>query len=250
MHIGVLDRSRPSRVTVRLDEQPNSRGEARRTDVIVADPGDHAAPQAFLIEQSPESIASAHFHDGNQFQVVVAGNGLLGKHPVRPYTVHYASLHTGYGPLVAGTEGLSYLTLRARPGCPPIWLPEQKHLMQPGPRCNIESAPSDTEQSAERLVRNAVTIETMLMPRDEGIAAWMLRIPPNDTATPPPHPKSGGQYRIVAGGSIRADGRLLGHLACIFVPGPESDTAITSGPDGLDVLVLQFPEESPPACGR
>ncbi len=247
MRVGVLDRSRLSRVTVRLDEQPNSRGEARRTDVIVADPADRAAPQAFLIEQSPESIASAHFHDGNQFQVVVAGGGLLGKHPVRPYTVHYASRHTGYGPLVAGTEGLSYLTLRARPGCPPIWLPGQKHLMQPGPRCNIESPPSDADGTADRLARKAVSVETLLTPRDEGIAAWMLRIPPGERAMPPLHPKSGGQYRVVAGGSMQAEGRVVGHLACIFVPGPESDTAITSGPEGLDVLVLQFPEEPVPA---
>jgi hypothetical protein len=52
VHVGVLDRSRPSRVTVRLDEQPNSRGEARRPDVIVADPADRSARQALLIEQS------------------------------------------------------------------------------------------------------------------------------------------------------------------------------------------------------
>ena len=40
-----------------------------------------------------------HFHVQDQFQVVAEGGGTLGRHAVAPIHVHYASRHTGYGPL-------------------------------------------------------------------------------------------------------------------------------------------------------
>src|ERR1700688_3914012 len=56
-------------------------------------------PMAFLVGQDPGSTASAHYHQANQFQLVVHGNATMGVHEVRPVTVHFASAHTAYGPI-------------------------------------------------------------------------------------------------------------------------------------------------------
>src|SRR4051794_13737782 len=69
-------------------------------------------PMAFLVEQDPGSIATAHYHQADQFQVVVGGDGIMGTHEARPVTVHFAAKHTAYGPIRAGEAGVHYFTLR------------------------------------------------------------------------------------------------------------------------------------------
>jgi hypothetical protein len=69
-------------------------------------------PMAFLVEQSAETVVQAHFHQANQWQVVVGGGGMLGRHAVEPVAVHYTNAFSSYGPLTAGPRGLHYFTLR------------------------------------------------------------------------------------------------------------------------------------------
>lgn len=57
-------------------------------------PKDAVGPVGYLVEQERNSTILPHFHQANQFQVVVAGGGLLGKLPVGPVTVHYAGAFT------------------------------------------------------------------------------------------------------------------------------------------------------------
>ena len=52
-------------------------------------------PMAFLVEQDPGEVANAHFHQADQFQVVVAGSGTLGAHAVQPVSVHFAAAPAG-----------------------------------------------------------------------------------------------------------------------------------------------------------
>ena len=102
------------------------------TDVIgsLADPA--RQPQAFLVEQDPNWTLRTHFHLQFQFQVVVAGSGTLGRHPLAPYTVHYTTPESGYGPIVSGDEGLSYFTIREVGGRGAHFLPESREEMQAG----------------------------------------------------------------------------------------------------------------------
>src|SRR3954464_12357154 len=73
-------------------------------------PGPEAVyPMAFLVEQPPGSVVQTHFHEANQFQLVVGGSGTLGKHAVQPIAVHYSNAFSAYGPITAGEEGLQYL---------------------------------------------------------------------------------------------------------------------------------------------
>ena len=69
-------------------------------------------PQAYYVEQPPQSKVPAHFHDTNQFQVFFNGSIVFGKKLINTLAVHYANGHTPYGPLITNNEFSHYLTLR------------------------------------------------------------------------------------------------------------------------------------------
>src|SRR5262245_24313814 len=56
------------------------------------------APHAVYAEWDAERISRAHFHQNDQFQVVVGGKGRLGRHELCPYTVHFSRAYSPYGP--------------------------------------------------------------------------------------------------------------------------------------------------------
>ena len=85
-----------------------------RTNYQGTDTSYRDTPQALLVEQTPNSVVPPHFHGIDQFQGVVNGSGMLGKHRVAPVCIHYANAYTGYGPINAGDDGIYYFTLRAQ----------------------------------------------------------------------------------------------------------------------------------------
>src|SRR5258708_1770996 len=70
------------------------------------------APHSLLVECDPAWVIRPHYHDIAQYQVVMCGGGTLGKHELAPGVVQYADAHTPYGPIEAGSEGLSFFVLR------------------------------------------------------------------------------------------------------------------------------------------
>jgi hypothetical protein len=73
------------------------------------------APTAFLAQYDPGEKSCTHFHQVDQFQVLVRGKGTLGRHEVAPYYVHFARAYTPYGPLHADEQsGWTFMTLRTR----------------------------------------------------------------------------------------------------------------------------------------
>jgi hypothetical protein len=216
-------------------------GETSRTEIITPDLAQGTGPQAFLVEQGPLSLNAPHFHTQDQFQVVVAGNGTLGRQTVAPYMVHYAGAHTGYGPLLAGPSGFSYLTLRARPDPgPPHYLPAQRALMKDVPRMNVHSEAVEID-AAMGFPEGADDCAVVLDRRADAGTAWLLRLPPDTTRAAPHLPGRGGAFRVVLQGALLAGDGPLGRLACMFVDALDADTPLQAGPDGAQVLVLQFP---------
>lgn len=69
-------------------------------------------PQILLVEQSPRAELLPHYHASDQFQIFIEGEGRLGKHDVRPVSIHYTNRYTGYGPLIANNGGIQYFVLR------------------------------------------------------------------------------------------------------------------------------------------
>jgi uncharacterized protein YjbI with pentapeptide repeats len=59
---------------------------------------------------------------------------------------------------------------------------------------------------------------------------------------PTPDPvHGGGQYLLVAGGTLLHDGVLLPSLSCLYVSADTGPFLLQSGADGLEILLLQFP---------
>ena len=202
---------------------------------------DNGLPQGFLVLQPPGAVTPAHFHEPNQFQVFVAGNGKMGTHDAPPLTVQYANGHTTYGPIVAGDQGVQYFTLRQRwdPGAK--YMPANRHLLRKGgQRARIKAGIADADD-ATRQARTAPELEVIFPREDDGLAAWVLRLGPGMAETLPAPAEAGGQYLIVASGTMAHDGRSLDRLSTVYVTAEEAALTVTAGPTGLDLLVLQYP---------
>jgi hypothetical protein len=204
-----------------------------------ADPAPDALfPMAFLVEQDPGSIANSHYHQQDQFQVVVDGSGVMGTHEVGPVTVHFAGAYTAYGPIRAHpVEGVTYFTLR--------------NGFDPGARFMADAENRTALRHVQgRVHREAVAgllpvssgpTVAVLGPDADGMGAWRYRLAAHERAVGE-EPSSGrGQYWVVLAGGMQLGGELLPARSCVFV-GPQATAfTVAAGPDGLDVLAMQFP---------
>lgn len=205
-------------------------------------------PVAFLVEKKANAIVPPHFHEVNQFQVIAEGHGTLGKTAVQPFTLHYTNGYTGYGPIRAAEDGIAFFTLRNRfdPGAK--YFPGGRSFMKPAPKRHRVSGPLLPSTAATLQHQTQTELDTVFEPEADGLAAWFLRAAPN-SRTQAPHPgQGGGQYVIVAAGSLQHDGATLPRLSCLYVSAAEEPLTLEAGPDGLEVLMMQFPvaEAYPP----
>jgi rubredoxin len=202
-------------------------------------------PQAFLVENSPHRMLRTHFHDVDQFQVIVDGDGTLGKHAVRPFTVHFARAHTPYGPITAGDKGLTWFTIRARRDSDGAqFLPEQREQLEQAAGRNpwqISQDPVFLESDGDVTLRAISGISD-----DRGLAAYSLRMKPNVTTLAPDPSGTGGQYLVVVRGSLQHDGREQRPLTISYVEPQGGRFELTAGKEGLDALVLNFPRHDAP----
>jgi rubredoxin len=202
-------------------------------------------PQAFLVENTPHRVLRTHYHDVDQFQVIVQGDGTLGRHAVRPYSVHFARAHTPYGPITAGASGIAWLTIRARRDADGAqFLPEK--------RAQLERAASRKPWQISReapFVESSDGVSLQSVPDvvdERGLAAYALRMKPHAKTLAPDPAATGGQYLVVLRGSVIRDGREQGALAIGYVAPSDGRLALQAGNEGLDALVLHFPRHDAP----
>ena len=199
-------------------------------------------PMASFVEQLPHTIIPSHFHAVNQFQVVVEGEGILGKRAVYPWTVHYTNGFTGYGPLCAGAAGMAFFTLRNRHDAGGArYFPAGQSFMQPAPKRHHLVGPLILSSAAALHSRQRATCDLVLAQEDDGLAAWCLRLGPNMRTHTPDPAYGGGQYLLVAGGTLWHDGAMLPRLSCLYVSADTGAFVLQSGTEGLEALLLQFP---------
>lgn len=238
IHAATLDEARPSRVERRIDTF-----EGHVTDFIATFEKRAPGPQAFLVEQNPNWVTPTHFHLEHQFQVIVGGSGSLGRTPVEPFAVHYAAPETGYGPITAGPNGISYLTLRAE-GDTGAWYlhkPGVRERMRPGLRREQQhGAPSEALRATALADLNSPITEALIAPRADGLAAWVARLPPQQSWRLPESAPHGGRHYVVTAGLVHLGQRSLHALSLAFAD-PGDTCEFTAGPNGADLLVLQFP---------
>jgi rubredoxin len=218
-----------------------------RTHFLTAAPGTRD-PQAFMVQYAPARVLRTHFHDVDEFQIVVAGRGTFGRHAIAPFTVHFARAFTPYGPIVAGAEGLSFLTLRARrDSAGPQLLPDRREALE---RVEGRTPWQAAEQLCFAPADGAVSIVPLTKLVDaSGLAAWVMHLPPESSAAAPAATNSGGQYIVVLQGSVSLGSRSLAAPAVGFVANDDVPPILAGATQAAVLAVLNFPRhDSTPSC--
>lgn len=226
-----------------LDSGSVNPGSVEGPEYVEPEPGEIRPPQAFLVEQEPGATVHAHFHYVDQFQVVVGGSGRIGKHDLTPIMVHFAGANTPYGPILPSDQGLSYFTLRASADTTGAqFMPAARDRRRPSPwRYELAQPVISTEEALSG--RRKVEIEPVLS-GDGGLSVVMFRLPPGGSVITPPPSEGNGQSLLVTAGSILHGDEVCERLSALFVPPASPAPRLTAGPEGADVLLLQFPKTS------
>lgn len=204
-------------------------------------PHEPGRPQAFLVRQAPGHALRVHCHPAQQFQLVTAGSGVIGKHPLQPVSLHYASRESGYGPLVAGEEGLDYYTIRAQ-GTRETWfLPDQRGRLTAGlHKRHAYGGPVPCSNDAQRRERCEPACELLLRAED-GAAAWMLRLPAGAPVAPEMAHAATTRFCYVASGGVQCEGRSLQAGDLVAEQGGSAAACMRAGDEGADMVIMQFP---------
>ncbi len=202
-------------------------------------------PMAFLVEKEAGAVTRPHFHQADQYQVVVAGTGKLGLHDVASVAVHYTDPFSAYGPIVAAEEGIHWFTLR---NC---WDPGARYM--PAERQALRAArgsyqhgeatvePMPVPSAAELVAAATVSCLPLIEESADGLGTWRYRLPPGAAVQGPDPAKGGGQFWLVLAGTMAAgDPALLPPNSCIFVAPTDGPLAATAGPQGAEALCMQF----------
>jgi hypothetical protein len=204
-------------------------------------------PMAFLVEKEPHAVTKPHFHQADQYQVIVQGGGRLGTHDVGTVAVHYTDAWSSYGPIVAADEGISWFTLRNAwdPGA--RYMPAAREQLRAARTRNFQhreatAAPMPVTVLAELARTDCLSCTTVLEQTPDGMATWRYRLPPGARLNGRDPASGGGQFWIVLSGSAATDGTaFLPPNSCVFVAPDDGPLAVRAGDGGAETLCLQFP---------
>jgi hypothetical protein len=204
----------------------------------IGEPGqlDDAAQAFLVVRPFAGARIEPHFHDVDQFQVIVQGDGRIGKKAVRPVTFQYADAYTPYGPIVANDHGLSFFTLRniASGG---FWaMPGHRHVMPGRAGRNIEGV---FELSRDLPAAGESVRETLMTPQPDGVLAAGFRLGAGAACTGLDIDGK-GQFYLVCTGAIIVDGKVLAKNSVVRIEPDDSALALQATDEGAQVLGLQF----------
>jgi hypothetical protein len=217
-----------------------------RTNYMASSADSPGSPMCYLIEQDPDCVINAHYHQANQFQVFVGGSGALGKRNLEPLIVHYTDAHTPYGPISSHAEGVQYLTLREEYDPGARFLPEEVAGLKHVRRRHVTTEPIARAAPAT-LPRLTETVARMLFETHaDGLAAWLVEAGPHATIGNEARETQirGGQFWLVLTGSVTHRDATLDAETFIYVPHKEPAPHLSAGPGGGEVLILQFPDKA------
>ena len=213
------------------------------TSFIRATPENPIGPTAFMVRYDPGHVSSTHFHEVDQFQVLVDGKGRFGRHDVTPYSVHFSRAYTAYGPLQSDPEkGWAFMTLRTRfdPGAQrfPAAQEKLKQVVNRQPRQVTEKVSFPVEGSGARFEN----IPNMEDDNDHGLFARSISMAPHTRTTTPDPAGGDGQYVLLVKGSLIHEDKEHKALAVVFIKPDEGAFHLCAGAQGLRGLVLNFPQ--------
>jgi hypothetical protein len=206
-------------------------------------------PMAFLVEKQGGAIVHPHFHQADQFQVVVQGSGRLGTHDIASVAVHYTDAYSAYGPIVAAEEGVAWFTLRNAwdPGA--RYMPEhRRQLRESRARHQHREAtcgPLPPLTDAELAGLTDLSGIAVIAECSDGLGTWRYTVAAGGIVAGPDPAHGGGQFWLVSAGSAGVvGGALLSAQSCVFVAPDHPAAHLVAGPSGGDLLCLQFPKQA------
>lgn len=207
-------------------------------------------PQALMVDMEPAEVVRPHFHGTAQFQLFPAGSGTIGRknEPIQSLMVQFKDRHTAYGPLVAGPNGLTFISLRVFTGVSaPVYLddPNFREKLKPSKRRNWLSPRLELSTVSILLHRAAPVWEPLWDPAtiDDEMNAQLLRLGAGQSVAGPDPARAAGYYVFVVNGSLAHGGQDLGVWSMAVVEPTEESFVITAGAKGLEALVLEFPRD-------
>jgi hypothetical protein len=211
-------------------------------------------PQVLLVEQQiPGSKILPHFHGIDQFQVFMDGTGKLGHHAVHPISIHYTNSYTGYGPIEAGPQGLSYYVLRPSfdtLGSQYLHVPEGRANLKPGGKRffladDIEAESEDALRVLQTpRVKRVIGVEAN--DPEAGLFVDIVSLPPNAPYEMCEPATGGGQVVIVIAGGIVCNSEKLGVRSSIAVTREEEPITFAAGAAGAQLMAMQYPRRDAP----
>lgn len=217
------------------------KGGNRRTPFLDSTAATPQRPLAFLMEYEPGYVTHPHLHLADQWQVVVGGDGLLGRRAVAPWTIHYTRACTPYGPVVGGAqEGIAFFVLF------PCYQPGAQYL--PGARAILDSMPDRRPWQISRRVAipaltKGETARCAPVPEVEdanGMFASALVLAPHAQAMSPDASGGSGQYVLAVQGSLLDGGVEHPAPALVWIDPAERSVPLQAGAAGLEAIVLNF----------
>jgi len=221
-----------------------------RSDYTPWKPG---IPQLLLVEQPvPASTVLPHYHSQDQFQIFLDGGGRLGRQEIKPISIHYTNRYTGYGPIVAGEQGVSYYVLRPEYDT----LVTGQYLHVPSMREKLKSQKTNRKavtinevalRSSEELLEIKGwhcdrVIDCVADPLDEGLFADVLCMGPHAEYRVS-HPNlGGGQMIVLLKGSVCCSGEHYSGRSAMALTADESPVSLKTEDSGAQILVLQYPK--------
>jgi hypothetical protein len=194
--------------------------------------------RATLSRQPAGFVNPAHFHDSNQFQVVLEGSVKFPTHSMTAPAVHYSDHGAPYGPFVVGPD-FKMAIIRTR-RAKQIYMSDREGRKQRNPwGREIFGQASDIAWEPAAGQPTGVEVKTLFPPAEgSGPSAELLHCPAGAEikCKAAPH----GQYHIVLEGAILLDDVEFAPYSMRYSVGESAPRALVAGPGEATVLVLTF----------
>ena len=234
-------------VSTKQESLSNRRLSRMRPSDAVSHDSKAVSPQAFLIEMTPQEIIHPHFHEVEQFQVFFEGEGQMGRTEGKlgPAVVHYTDAYTGYGPITASQQGLSYFALRPRKDPGAIYLHKEgyREKLRPSKKRHFSIPFVKSTQAVLGHLDHPVVeplFDDSHYALDDGLSASLVRLGPNKSFTIHSSTQSGGQYLVNIQGVLKYGDRDFAESSVFFIEPSDFSFAVESREAGAEFLVLQF----------
>jgi rubredoxin len=201
------------------------------------------APTAALnrYEGGESRYSAAHFHEVDQFQIIMEGSGEFGRHHVEPYVVHFSRAYTPYGPLQSDkVTGWGFIVLRSRfdSGAQrfPWSLEKLKQIPNRKP-WQVTTRIGFPAQNGDVSVQDIPEIKD-----EQGLFTRTTAMAPNARMTAPDPSVGDGQYVVVVKGSLIHENKERHAPTVVFTRRDEPAFEIHAGAQGLEAVIMNFPK--------